>query len=582
MAKQTNNILIGISFSSRIEAHLWGMVNYFARVEARKRGVELQIQMASNDLLVQIQHIQELVEQGIDALLINAQSSEAPELIAAIQNVLALGIPVIAMDSDIGDGICTTTVSADNVKCQQTVATYLFEKLEGRGKVAHIQGTAHLESSILRTQGVHQALAEYPNIDLVFEKHSDYRGSLTAEIMAECLAIHRDLDAIIAANDINAEKIIEALAAAGIEKPILISGFDAQIESLVPINHGKMAVTVKYDPQQLAEMSMDMAIRALSGEQVPKQQFMDVVLVTPENVEYEIASYLAILPNFVTDVSIINHQLQREIEDRKEAQKALKLQADELTRSNEKRKQTQQVLKAYANELERSNQDLQNFAFVASHDLHEPLRKIQIFGNRLQEKYSHALDKRGLDYLSRMQSSSARMQTFIDDLLAYSRLTTDAQTLQTTDLNQILQTVLDDLKFQIQENHAEVVANRLPIIEANPTQMRQLFQNLLSNAIKFRRPNLRPIIHITSQLTPANSMEIRIIDNGIGFDPEYSERIFGMFQRLHGRSAYVGTGIGLAICRKIVEQHHGKITAVSQPNQGTTFIITLPITQEAN
>lgn len=236
-------------------------------------------------------------------------------------------------------------------------------------------------------------------------------------------------------------------------------------------------------------------------------------------------------------------------------------------------------LKEHSEELERSNKELQDFAYAASHDLQEPLRKIQTFSDRLQAKYSAALDQRGLDYLVRMSTAASRMQTLIVDLLVYSRVTTQAQPFINVDLNEILHSVIEGLELLIDEKQAKIIIrNTLPIIEADQTQMTQLFQNLVSNAIKFIDEGKSPEIHVEST-TAVDSVAIAIADNGIGFEEKYAERIFGVFQRLHGREKYGGTGVGLAICQKIVKRHKGTITVSSQINQGSTFIITLPIKQ---
>ena len=566
------NIHIGLSFFNHTTSYLWGRVNYFAHVVAKDKEIELVVKTARSSLPLQIKHVQQLAARKVNAIIIAAKSSDDPELVALIQQIMAMGIPVIAMDSEIGNGNCTCTVSADNVNCQQTAATYILEKLDGTGKIIHIKGNADLHSTKMRAEGLHIALSRFPNVKLQLETYGNYEYAPAYKIITDYLKTAPDFDAVIAANDLMAEGVVDALEQSGIKKPILVSGFDAHHKTLNSIRQNKIAVTVRYDAQQLAQLSLEMALRAIKGEAIPQHKLMDVHLVTLENVGSEIAEHLDILPDFVSLLSLTNEQLQQEIEERKQAQTALRSHAEALEESQLK-------LKAYADELERSNQELQNFAFVASHDLREPLRKIQIFGSRLQERYSDILDKRGLDYLARMQSSSARMETFIGDLLAYSRLSRNTQVFEIIDLHQTLQNVTEDLKFQIQENDANIIFNGLPAIEANPTQMQQLFQNLLSNAIKFRQENKALLIEIHSQMIETNSLQIEVKDNGIGFEPEYAERIFGMFQRLHGRSAYEGTGIGLAICRKIVEQHHGTITAVSQPKQGATFILTLPIIQ---
>lgn len=239
-------------------------------------------------------------------------------------------------------------------------------------------------------------------------------------------------------------------------------------------------------------------------------------------------------------------------------------------------------IQQHAHELARSNQDLQDFAYAASHDLQEPLRKIQTFGDRLQSRYGDVLDERGQDYLARMQQAAARMQTLIVDLLSLSRVTTQARPFTAVDLNKILTTVLNDLDMRIEETQAVIQVDPLPILEADETQMTQLFLNLLNNALKFTVPNQPPFVHIHSEPATGKNRTAFIItvsDNGIGFDEQHLERIFGVFQRLHGRQEYEGSGVGLAICQKIVNRHDGLITARSQPGAGATFIITLPARQ---
>ena len=560
MGDTKKEVLIGISYFSNFQSSLWGMVDYFTRLEAKNKNFNLITRIASNDLSLQISQIQELVYKKIDALLIAVGSSEDAGLVSQIQKTLHQGIPVIAMDSEIGNGDYTSIVSVDNMRCQQSVATYIFDQLNGQGKVAHIQGIPHFRSSQLRAEGFHKALAQYPNIELVFEVAGNYQSNRAFQIMTEYLSTNLKLDAVIAANDSTAKGVYVACKRAGITPPILISGFDADYAALSAMFKGNLSATIKYDPEQMAQKSVDMALRALNGENIPKQEFMDIQLITPGNLENAIIHSLETLPRFVTNLAVTNEQLQQEIRERKQAQ-------IELT--------------AYADELEYSNRELSNFAYIASHDLREPLRKIQIFGNRLEEKYNDVLDRRGLDYLARMQRSSARMQTFIEDLLTYSRLSKNTDGLQETNLNYILQNILEDIKQQIQECAADITYNELPTLEANPTQMNQLFQNLLSNAIKFQQQDSNPIIHITSQPLNNQAVQIEVTDNGIGFEPEYAERIFGMFQRLHGRSKYDGTGIGLAICRKIVERHQGSITASGEKGKGAIFNITLPITQNS-
>jgi PAS domain S-box-containing protein len=230
--------------------------------------------------------------------------------------------------------------------------------------------------------------------------------------------------------------------------------------------------------------------------------------------------------------------------------------------------------------LEQSNRELENFASVASHDLQEPLRKIQTFSERLRTTYTEALGPEGRDYLERMNNAAARMRKLIDDLLSYSRVSSKAQPFSRVKLKEIAREVLGDLETSIEQAGASVSVGELPVLDADPFQMRQLLQNLVSNALKFRRPDVAPSVSIQGSIDPEGRLcEVRVEDNGIGFDEKYLVRLFNLFQRLHGRSQYEGTGIGLAICRKIAERHGGRIGARSTPGQGSTFIVTLPLRQ---
>lgn len=252
------------------------------------------------------------------------------------------------------------------------------------------------------------------------------------------------------------------------------------------------------------------------------------------------------------------------------------------------RKQFEEQLKIYAKKLEISNKELQDFASVAAHDLQEPLRKIQSFSDRLVTKAKEQMTEETFDYVDRIQNSAHRMQVLIDDLLTYSRVTTKSSPFSVIDLNAIIAQVVSDLEVRIEQCHGKVVWENLPSLEADPTQMRQLFQNLISNALKFKKSDLNPLVTVTAKIfdnsplgRPGPACQITIQDNGIGFDEKYLDRIFTIFQRLHGRHEYEGTGIGLAVCRKIVDRHGGFITAASIPNQGATFIVTLPLKQNA-
>jgi PAS domain S-box-containing protein len=256
------------------------------------------------------------------------------------------------------------------------------------------------------------------------------------------------------------------------------------------------------------------------------------------------------------------------------------------------RKRVAEKLKLYSDKLERSNRELQDFAQVASHDLQEPLRKILAFGDRLQAKVAESLDGQGQDYLQRMCNAAARMQTLITDLLAFSRVEIKGQAFVPTDLNVIAKEVMADLETRIEEAGGRIELNELPTIQADPMQMRQLFQNLISNSLKYYGVGVPPIVRVYSQNLdaarpdstdenglPRQLFQILVEDNGIGFDEKYLDRIFTVFQRLHKKGEYEGNGVGLAICRKIVDRHSGTITARSAAGQGATFVVTLPATQ---
>ncbi len=248
--------------------------------------------------------------------------------------------------------------------------------------------------------------------------------------------------------------------------------------------------------------------------------------------------------------------------------------------------QRTEELQVLLTELERSNQELQDFAFVASHDLQEPLRKIRAFSDRLQSKFGDELGD-GKDYLDRMHSAAERMSRLIEDLLEYSRVSTRGKPFQPVALNDVVNDVLQTLELGISEKQAQIDVGELPVIDADGAQLRQLFQNIIGNALKFVADDKHPAINISADLikepdTPdTDTCEIRISDNGIGFNMEYLDKIFTPFKRLHPKSRYTGTGIGMAICKKIVERHGGSITATSVPDQGTTFVVSLPVNQES-
>ncbi|HET8884452.1 MAG TPA: ATP-binding protein [Candidatus Saccharimonadales bacterium] len=252
---------------------------------------------------------------------------------------------------------------------------------------------------------------------------------------------------------------------------------------------------------------------------------------------------------------------------------------DGLEKEIRKRRKAERDLQKYTKDLARSNQELQDFAYVASHDLQEPLRKIQAFGDLLDSEYKDTL-KDGAEYLTRMRSAASRMSVLIEDLLSFSRVTTKDQPNIPVDLNTTIEDVVGDLETSVTANEGKITIEKLPVVWADPTHMRQLFQNLIGNALKFHKDDEAPDITISAKPREKKdtNYEICIIDNGIGFDEKYLDRIFSVFQRLHSRdSPYGGTGIGLAVCRRIAERYGGTIEATSKVGVGSTFTFKIPI-----
>jgi signal transduction histidine kinase len=278
---------------------------------------------------------------------------------------------------------------------------------------------------------------------------------------------------------------------------------------------------------------------------------------------------------------------QRDLQRRRETEAALLAARDDLeVRVRERTAElatANEHLRRSTLELERSNRELQDFAFVASHDLQEPLRKIQAFGDRLRGKHGEALGPEGVDYLERMQRAAQRMHVLINDLLTFSRVTSRGQPFVPVDLGQIAREVLSDLEVRIEQTGGRVEVGDLPALDADPLQMRQLLQNLIGNALKFHRDGEPPHVTVSGEVLDGGGgpprARIVVADDGIGFDMKYLDRIFTPFQRLHGRQEYEGTGMGLAVCRRIVERHGGALTAESAPGEGARFLVTLPVRQ---
>lgn len=273
---------------------------------------------------------------------------------------------------------------------------------------------------------------------------------------------------------------------------------------------------------------------------------------------------LAALRNLRIQLAESNKSLEEKVANRT---KELRTTMKEITKVNE--------------ELKRSNKELEEFAYIASHDLQEPLRKIQSFGNLLHHEYNKKLDGDGEMYIDRMLNASSRMRNLIDDLLSYSRVTTNQIETETVSLNHVLTEILNTLDINIHESKADITIKKLPDVQGDENQLYQLFQNLISNALRYRDDKRTPNIRVWSE-EEGNMYRIFVKDNGIGFDEKYKDRIFNIFERLHGRHKYKGTGIGLAIVKKIIHRHKGSIDVKSKPGKGTTFIISLPILKNKN
>ena len=354
----------------------------------------------------------------------------------------------------------------------------------------------------------------------------------------------------------------------------------------VLILHGRQPFHLQADTQDILDNFVTQAAIALDNARL----FAEVTTQTAQLAQANVVLQQEILERQQAEAAL--REARNELESRVEARTAELRQANaQLQEEVRERQHAEAKLHTFAVQLQHSNRELQDFAYVASHDLQEPLRKIQSFGDRLYTKCSADLSEQGRDYIRRMQNAAHRMQTLINDLLTFSRVTTKAQPFTAVDLRRIVEEVTVDLEVRIEQTDGRIDCDDLMTIDADPLQMRQLFQNLLGNALKFHRPTVAPIVTIRGHIVsyagqtptmPTPSLEhnqVTVADNGIGFDEKYLDRLFNVFQRLHNRSAYEDTGLGLAVCRKIVERHGGTITARGAPEQGATFIITLPITQ---
>lgn len=320
-----------------------------------------------------------------------------------------------------------------------------------------------------------------------------------------------------------------------------------------------------------------------------------ITFVTSESGNYYTNEDLAMAGDLASRISLaisnalLFDEAQTELEHRQQLEKELigekamlesrvATRTAELQRTNKGLQSEIEHRQQIEEELHRSNQELQDFAYVASHDLQEPLRKIQAFGDILESEYSDKIGD-GAEYVARMHAAATRMSQLIEDLLVFSRVSTKAPDPSKVDLVEIVKDVLGDLENRIMRTNGTVKVGALPSVMADATHMRQLFQNLIANALKFHQDDVPPVVKVKST-SPSESddfVTITVSDNGIGFDDKYADRIFGVFQRLHGRGSYEGTGIGLAVCKKIVERYGGTIVAEGVPGKGATFTINLPI-----
>ncbi|HYG04136.1 MAG TPA: response regulator [Chryseosolibacter sp.] len=381
--------------------------------------------------------------------------------------------------------------------------------------------------------------------------------------------------------------------------------------TFIKANSGRQALKILLNEYDFAMILMDVKMPNLNGFETAsliyereKLKHIPIIFITANNFGddnifrgYQAGAvdyiYKPINPGVLrAKVSVLidlykkNRQLIAQEQRLVAINRNLELEVKERKASEEKIKQLNRQLLENIASLESANKDLDRFAFMASHDLQEPLRKIRMFSDRLHLKYLNILDEDGKTNISRIQKAAERMQSLITDILTFSKIAVDKGGFVETDINQLLSDVLTDLEEEIQSKGASITIDQIPVLTVNPGLMKPLFQNLIGNALKYSKRDTKPLIRVSHEINVVNGRgrdgkdrycKIMIQDNGIGFDQKYAEEIFAMFKRLHHNSEFEGTGIGLALCKKIVEQHKGYISARSKVNEGSTFIISLPL-----
>lgn len=381
---------------------------------------------------------------------------------------------------------------------------------------------------------------------------------------------------------------------------------------LVKANSGRQALKILLNEFDFAMILMDVEMPNLNGFETAamiyereKLKHIPIIFITAHNYDdeniykgYRTGAvdyiYKPINPELLrAKVAVFielytkNHQLIAHEQKLIAINKSLENEIKERKLSEEKVKQLNRQLLENVDHLEAVNRNLDRFAFMSSHDLQEPLRKIRTFSDLLYSKYKDALDDDAVKYISRIQKSAERMQTLIIDILEFSKVSFDHNKLENTDMNVLVDEVMADLETTIKQKNAKISVSVLPSLQVKPGLMRPLFSNLIENALKYSKKEISPEIRIYSEDDNAGKIngnvsvkkycKIFVEDNGIGFDQKYADQIFDMFVRLHGNSEYEGTGIGLALCKQIAEKHEGYISALSKENKGSTFIVSLPV-----